>query len=355
MLSFIKFLNYLNKNTLNLSDTQKDTLHKLLFCNATDRIISSSVLAKSLNVKSYFGNEILKSLSFESDLEVTIKCQNCGFDTLFSSEQLCPYCNEQLIAFGDNMSAKIEGVLSDEDKLKTDEESVREEQLEQMIVVWEQQKFITYLLMDISNSEGNQTDNDLNYKQYLEDLRTIIKQDALRVIKGQYLFLGEIGDCFKIAFSDYNDILPFVEKLAEVHYSYIKSNKFPKVPEGIYPKYCLKISSQLLELPQNITPEALLFKTLTGSLDFNSTLLTQLFRLDGGIQLNYTEVYGEKNYISTWIFDKLAEKINLKAKTAEICGGKLIETKANVAAITFPEGKIKIEENPIVFLKQQNH
>lgn len=354
MLSFIKFLNYLNRNSLILSDTQKEKLHKLLFCNATDRILNPSIIAKALGVKRAFGNEILTSLSTDVGLEVTIKCQNCGIDSRFSIQGKCPFCNTFLTISDDNLTAKVEGVLSIEEKLKNDEETVREEHLEQMITIWEQQKFITYLLMDISNSEGNQTNNDLNYKNYLEDLRIIIKENAMQVVKGHYLFLGEIGDCFKIAFSDYNDIIPFVKKLAEVHYEYIKSDKFPKVLEGIFPKYCLKISSQLLELPLNVTPKALLFKTLTGSLDFNSTLLTQLFRLDGGIRLEYEKVYTKENFISAWIFDKLSEKINLQAETTEVSGGKKIITKANVAAITFPEGKMKIEENPEKFLQKKS-
>ena len=207
MLSFIKFLNYLNDNPDNMADIQKDSLHALLFCNTHDRFITPQLISKELYIRKSFAKEIFVSLAKNTDLNVRIKCSNCNCDNDFSSSS-CKECGELLEITEDNLFAKIEGILPDKRKLYDNEESVREEQLSQMITIWAKQKFIIYMLIDVSNSEMIQNKNNENYKKYLDCLREAVKQSLL-ILRGNYLCFGEIGDCFKLGFSDINDVRVF--------------------------------------------------------------------------------------------------------------------------------------------------
>ena len=166
MLSFIKFLNYLNENPDNLVNIQKDSLHTLLFCNTHDRFITPQLISKELYIRKSFAKEIFISLAKGTDLNVKIKCSNCNCDNDFSSSS-CKECGELLEITEDNLFAKLAGVLSDKRKLYDNEESVREEQLSQMITIWDKQKFIVYMLIDVSNSEMIQNKNNENYNNYL--------------------------------------------------------------------------------------------------------------------------------------------------------------------------------------------
>ncbi|MGP1587731.1 MAG: hypothetical protein ACTTHG_05245 [Treponemataceae bacterium] len=351
MLSFIKFLNYLNENPDDLADNQKDSLHTLLFCNTHDRFITPQLISKKLCIRKSFAKEIFVSLAKNTDLNVKIKCSNCNCDNDFSSSS-CKECGELLEITEDNLFAKIEGILPDKRKLYDNEESLREKQLSQMITIWDKQKFIVYMLIDVSNSEMIQNKNNENYKKYLDCLRDAVKQ-SLSILGGNYLCFGEIGDCFKLGFSDINDVRVFLEEIAKIHYGNFKSNHYPPAIEGLKPYPCLKISAQLLELGNSQNPKNLLFKTLNGALDFNSDLLTKLFRLDGAIKLNYDTVFNENNKICAFIFDQLADKMGLKGEKQTIEAGKHIPHKADVIAITFSKGELKISDNPKRFLRNE--
>ena len=321
MLSFINFLNYLNDNPNSLSEEQKSNLHNLLFCQTHDLFVTPASICNALKTsKHVFGAKVLLSLKKYLGLEVLIKCLECGMDQEYDELKCCSYCNSELNVAEDNISVKIIGLLSDDKKFKDNEETVRNEQLNQMIAVWERQKFLVYLLIDVSNSESIQ---------------------------------DEIGDCFKIALSNPYDVLPFIERLAKIHYEFYKNNKYPKAVEGLTPYPCIKVSAQLIELPASKNPKELLCKTLNGSLDFNYSLLTKLFRLDGTIKLKYENVFSDENKMCTWIFDKLAAKIGLDAKTHHIKAFKHEDSisEADVIAFTYPYGNPKLSEEPNTLLK----
>ncbi|MCF0124430.1 MAG: hypothetical protein HUJ68_01505 [Clostridia bacterium] len=356
MLSFIKFLNYLNNNPNDLSDSQKEQLHSLLFCNPHDAFVNPKQVSSKLETNVNFGNAVLMELNKEEVINLRINCLSCGLDQEFSQSLNCVNCSEKLDPAPENIFYKTLGVLPEDRKYKDNQETVREAQLSKMISVWENNKYIVYLLIDISNSEGIQNNNDIGYKNYLDLLREVIQSEALRVIKGSYLCFGEIGDCFKLGFSDVEDVIPFVQKFAEIHNKYWEEKKYPPSIEGVNTYPCIKISAQLLELPKNATPKALLFKTLTGALDFNSSMLTKLFRLDGKIKLNYEKAF-KNNYISVWIFDKLATKIGLlNEKKEHIRASKHPEdvSEAEVIALSFPNGKMSISDDPKSLLVEVN-
>lgn len=352
MLSFINFLNYLNKNPDSLNNEQKECLHKLLFCQTHDTFVYPRTISKFLNTKNSFGTKVLLSLSECSDFEINIQCNNCKMDQVYSKSKICENCYCELIPDENNISMKIEGLLSDREKLIDDEETVRNEQLRQIISTWKIQKYIIYLLIDVSNSESIQDESDVNYIKYLETLRSIIKNEAMHCVKGEHLYFGEIGDCFKIALSNIDDVIPFINKLAETHYLYYKTGKYPKAVEGLSPYPCLKLSAQLIELQKSKNPKDLLCKTLNNSLDFNYSLLTKLFRLDGKLKLKYENVFNDKNKMCAWIFDKLANKINLEGnvKHIEAKKHKGVISKADVMAFTFPNGIPELSEDPNLLL-----
>ena len=346
MLSFTKFLNYLNDNPNYLKDEQKDSLHRILFCNPDNIFIDSRKLAKELSYGKSYAKDILISLAEYTGCELKVNCSCCGYDNGYKLD-FCSKCGEQLEVTDDNLSLKVDGMLDDDSKIENTEETVREEQLQQMITVWEQQRYIVYLLIDISNSEAIQYKNNDNYKKYLEMLRSMI-QDTLYSLNGNYLCFGEIGDCFKLGLSDTDDFIPFISKLAETHWKNYKQNIYPPVVQGLEPYPCLKISAQLVELDIYDNPKDLLFKTLNGALDFNSDLLTKLFRLDGEIKPDYAKAFKNDNKISVWIFDKLIKKLNIEANSTTIKAGKHenLMSVADVIALSFPEGKMTIEDKP---------
>ena len=269
MPSFKNFLNYLTENPDSLDDKQKEILHSLLFCQTNDSFIYPSTISKSFSTKKSFGFRVLLNLFKYSVLDLRINCNNCKMDQLYSDTPFCMNCNENLLPDENNISTKIFGLLSDSKKFFDDEETVRNEQLRQMISVWERQKFLIYLLIDVSNSESIQDESDINYIQYLEILRSVIKNETINNVKGEHLYFGEIGDCFKIALSNPNDVLPFINGLAKTHYEFYKNNKYPKAVDGLTPYPCLKVTAQLIELTTSKNPKDLLCKTLNGSLDFN--------------------------------------------------------------------------------------
>ena len=355
MLSFINFLNYLNDNPNSLSEEQKNNLHNLLFCQTHDLFVNPISICEALKTnKLAFGAKVLLSLKRYLDLKVLIKCPECGMDQEYEELQYCNYCNSELNVLGNSISTKIIGLLSDDRKFNDNEETVRNEQLNQIIFAWDRQKYLVYLLIDVSNSERIQDESDTNYIKYLEILRSVIKNEAMNYVKGEHLYFGEIGDCFKIALSSPNDVLPFINGLAKTHYEFYKSGKYPKAVVGLTPYPCIKVSAQLIELTSSKNPKDLLCKTLNGSLDFNYSLLTKLFRLDGNIKLNYDTVFNENNKMCAWIFDKLAKKIGLEAKTQRITAFKHIHSKseADVIAFTFPDGEPSLSKEPNKLLKE---
>ena len=356
MLSFIKFLNYLKKNPNYLSDIQQESLHKLLFCNPNDRYVDSKLFSKILGIRKSFAKEILVTLAKETALELKVRCETCDFDNNFSSNKICEACGIPLEISEDTLFVKVEGVLSNEKKQQDNEETVREEQLSQMIALWNKNKYIIYMLVDVSNSEAIQNNNNENYKRYLDCLREMIRKDCFSVLKGNYLCFGEIGDCFKLGFSNTDDIYPFIKELAKTHFDNYKKGVYPKSVEGLAPYPCLKVSAQLLELDNTQKPENILFKTLNGSLDFNSDILTKLFRLDGKLRLDYDKVFTNDNKLCVWIFDKLADKICLQGGKVHIDAKKHpeISSEADVIAITFPNGEPVISSNPKEFLVEND-
>lgn len=347
MLSFVKFLNYLNENPNTLSQEQKESLHNILFCQTNDRYIYPNIISKSLQIKKSFGKDILLYLSNFLDEKLIYNCPNCNMDQIYIANSACKNCGTKITPFEDNIALKVSGLLSDSKKILDNEETVREEQLNQILSVWTKQKFIIYLLIDISNSECIQNENDSNYIEYLKTLRSVIKMVTARTVKGSFLYFGEIGDCFKIALSDTDDVMPFLRDLAKTHFLYFKDKKYPSSVEGLNPYPCLKISAQVIEL-LNKNPKDLLCKTLNNSLDFNYSQLTKLFRLDGKIKLNYKNVFSEKNKTCVWIFDNLANKIGLAGKSIKINASKHkdVVSESEVIGLIYPDGIENISEDP---------
>ncbi len=137
MPSFINFLNYLNNNPDSLDDKQKDSLHKLLFCQTNDIFIEPEKISKVLEVKSSFGARILINLKKYLTLNLSITCSSCGLDQEFSNSKFCEHCGEELLPTEKYIFTKINGLLSSKKKLADNEETVRNEQLNQMITLWE--------------------------------------------------------------------------------------------------------------------------------------------------------------------------------------------------------------------------
>ncbi len=173
------------------------------------------------------------------------------------------------------------------------------------------------------------------------------------------MLLGEIGDCFKIAFSNPMDIHRFISGFVKKLLALVEQNYFGKLDDdriGLFP--CFNTVANTLSLPKNIhgnsiSPKDIIFTTLSGAIDFNSKSLTSLFRLDNKIKLNH-EIAFKNNYVCLWVFEDLLKKLNKDTdKLMEFSVGKhkTAITKERAGLFVFPGAVEKLIERPDDFIR----
>lgn len=346
ILSFQKFINFLKDNEGIFSVDETEKLHSILFQSTLDVILDTSFLSNEMGISDLRALNILQILVNNELIELSpVICAECGYEKVEVTNTKCENCGAS-INLKSAYYSRITGLLSETEKQKSREQHIRTEQADSIASAWEKDKYITYILFDLSQSEKIQSQDDMIYKETLDKIRDIIFKYALEKINGTYLLLGEIGDCFKIAFSNIADIFIFIDTFAKKHQEVILKKDFPtQRSEGFfYP--CMNAVANCIELPKqgnhNISPKEIIFTTLSGSTDFNSSSLTSLFRLSGGIKLKYEKAYEGDNYLCLWLFEDLYKKLDSckNAPTVLFEAGKhkdlLIEKKA--IAFRFPKG-----------------
>jgi len=164
-----------------------------------------------------------------------------------------------------------------------------------------QQGYMYYMLLDLTESENLQNQNSLEYNEFLEYMRELMKREALSQTRNNTLSFGEIGDCLKLAFLSAADFL-----IAMKNFSIVVQDKkvlklFPSLSgeETIFPRFDGTIGK--IKIPKSYKePEKMFCITLNGGIDFNDYELTKFFRLKNHIKTKKI-FFNDDNIISLWV------------------------------------------------------
>lgn len=350
--SFLKFLNFLNK--INLSQENIDKLHQLLFTTPMSHKLDIDKLKIKLNIPENYAEKIFRLLIETSVLDLEIfECHECGAK-ITSLSNNCSECNIEID--NSNFYVNIDGLV-DQNSTKLIQSKYFESKKAEIIArEWDEKKYLSYVLIDLVDSEKVQEIlHDQDYAIFLEEIRNIIKYHALSRLSGEYLILGEIGDCTKIAFTQKDDVITFFKNFSKeldnkiskskIIQTYLKQlEHFPKF-SGIVDTLPLPSTSSGFLSPKNI-----IVVTLNGSIDFNSKALTGLFRLDSGAKVNKNLAF-QKHNASLWMgenFIKETEYQNLNTVDIEV--GKHNKITKKTALVLFANSIENVIENPIDYI-----
>lgn len=349
--SFLKFLNFLNK--INLSQENIDKLHQLLFTTPLSHQLSIDMLKIKLNIPENYAEKIFRLLIETSVLDLEIfECHECGAKITLSNN--CPECNIDIDNSG--FYVNIDGLV-DENSTKLIQSKYFESKKAEIIArEWDEKKYLSYVLIDLVDSEKVQEVlHDQNYAIFLEEIRNILKYHALSQLSGEYLILGEIGDCTKIAFTQKDDVITFFKNFSkELDNRITKSKIIQTYLEQLeyFPKFSGIVDT--LPLPSTtsgfLSPKNIIVVTLNGSIDFNSKALTGLFRLDSGAKVDKGLAFQNHN-TSLWMGENFIKETKYQnLSTVDIEVGKHNKILKKTALVLFTNGVENIIENPIHYI-----
>jgi len=357
--SFSRFLIYLNDSDLRSEEIE--SLHDLIFLNKS----RNTITARDLTTASHtiFIERSFKILNDMADKGVIerdeILCPSCGqkleFNDIIDSQ--CYEC-EAILELPEMVSFSIDGVLTEQEVKILSRNAFERNKAEAIADYWERNGQITYLLTDLVNSQKIQAQGDDEYSNFLKTLRMIWKYKILSQMDETFLILGEIGDAYKIAFTNVEDAFKAIKLFAIEIEENAELNDFPSIKKKI--NFFPKFTAVLDNLPrptdskgQIFSPKDVISVTLNGVYDFSTARLTDLFRLESASAIYYNnyELYD----VSLWVFfnaleelkelhekkieDKNLAPISAKKKGAIVSKGK--------AALFFLKGmKLEIASNP---------
>ena len=349
--SFLKFLNFQKHSKL--KPQKIEALHSLLFLSSLMQKINSNKLKRKLDLPIKLAEKLFTELvNFEVLNIEPVNCPECEEETTKLTNK-CKSCSSSISIeeYYVNIDALLDDIHSDLIKSKHYESK----KADIIAREWENKKYLSYVLIDLVNSENVQNIlGDQDYKDFFEKIREIVKLYALSNIEGEYLILGEIGDCIKIAFTKKDDVLIFFKNFSiELENRLMESKVIVNYISKLeyFPKFSAIVDT--LPLPSTstgtISARSIITITLDGSIDFNSKALTSLFRLDSGVRIN-NDVAFKNNNVSLWISENFVKNTNYKSlNKIEIEVGKpaYAKVKRNVALLLFDNGienKVKSPE-----------
>lgn len=312
--SFKKFTNYLTKRT-DLSDRTIDCLHSLIFMTPQDKIIDARSISIYCDISIDSAYSIIYDLHQYGIIEIEeVVCSSC--DNLIPVNEIendiCPEC-ESLTSFKEKIHFKIEGILDYEAKQHLKRKDLISRKAERLSDIWEENGFITYLIIDLVNSQKIQAQGDNEYNRFLELLREILTFKVLSQIKGEYFSLGEIGDAHKLAFTDPSDAIRAIEEFSKSIYMNEVFQTFTSINKRInlFPKFTAVVD--ILDKPIDnrgivYSPKQVITTTLSGALDLNTIKLTRLFRLDAAVGSDLEALH--ECDITVWAFSDFLDRID---------------------------------------------
>ncbi|MFA7672081.1 MAG: hypothetical protein WCY53_07510 [Sphaerochaetaceae bacterium] len=181
--SFKKFMNYLIERT-ELSDKTIDCLHSLIFMTPQDKIIDARSISIFCDISIDSAYEIIKDLHQYGVIKIEeVPCNSCGSLIPISEieNNTCPEC-ESLMYIKEKIYFKIEGILDFEMKQHLKRKDLIYRKAERLSDTWEENGFITYLIIDLVNSQKIQSQGDDEYNRFLELLREYLITKLLKKI-----------------------------------------------------------------------------------------------------------------------------------------------------------------------------
>ncbi|MCT7572294.1 hypothetical protein [Aliarcobacter butzleri] len=350
--SFQKFLNFLNKQEL--SEELINSLHKLLFCSEKNQKIDINKLKNILNINSDLATRIFKDLvSFNVIKLKDIQCNNCN-EKIKKIKNFCPNCDNELEI--ENYYADIDSLINEENLTLLKNKNLEINNINRISREWNKKGFLSYLLIDLVNSEKIQHEmGDQDFNIFFEKIRKTIKFYTSNNLEGKYIFLGEQGDCFKIAFTNEKDLIKFVINFSKEIIKHVNTDPIVKSYKDridFFPKF--RGLGDILYLPTSkigkISAESIISITLDGTVDFNSKSLTSIFRLDHGISTNNENCF-KKHDIALWLSEEFIIKNSLNLNTHNLEIGKHEKILRKIGLILLNNGTTDKIEKPINYFK----
>jgi len=235
-----------------------------------------------------------------------LSCEHCK-EEIKEPRIYCSSCNNDI---SNQIVFHIDGCIEDDDQKDFLVFPTMKTQAKQFSEKLKHQGYMYYLLLDLAESENIQRQNSLDYNEFLENVRELMKREALSQAKNRALSFGEIGDCMKLAFLSADDFLVTMEKFSTVVQREKLGEHFPalKGKETIFPRFDGTIGK--ISIPNYCNdPEKIFCITLNGGIDFNDYELTKFFRLDHYIKTK-KNFYDGDIIISLWVQEEIFNDLN---------------------------------------------
>lgn len=224
-------------------------------------------------------------------------CEHCG-DEIHEPRIYCLSCSNDI---SNQIVFHIDGCIEDESPEDFRVFPEMKAQAKKFSDQLKYQGYMYYMLLDLAESENIQKQNSLAYSEFLENVRELMKREALSQAKDGVLSFGEIGDCLKLAFLSADDFITAMEKFSIVVEKEKLGEQFPSLKgrETIFPRFDGTIGK--IDIPDYYKDTEKIFCiTLNGGIDFNDYELTKLYRLDRYIKTK-KDFYNDEVIISLWL------------------------------------------------------
>lgn len=237
-------------------------------------------LTAELKIPVFQSTDLIENLIKSQLIESHVICPVCG-EKLKPDSKRCGKCLHELC--GETLYVVNSNPDRDRDIHKKIGEAIYEQDAKIIRNFWEENGYITYLAMDLAGSKAKQKLSDQQYRDFIGICFTEIWPQTLDEEKIDRLFLGDVGDLIKIAFTTpekaIQGVVSFLKLFYSHHYNIAKRfDIFRDEPSGNI-RFCA-IATKLTVDGENIPAKAIR-RNLLGRYDINSTEVTNLFRLSG--------------------------------------------------------------------------
>jgi hypothetical protein len=306
MPSFLNLISYLKSHQA-IQNQRLERLHKLLFASAFSGDITLNDFTSALDLS---GGEAINLLH---------KLIEAG--VLTWQPRYCDYCKEEIheprihcLSCGNDISSQIafhiDGCIGEESQDDFQVFPIMKAQAKKFSDKLKHQGYMYYMLLDLAESENLQSQNSLDYNEFLENVRELMKREALSQAKNAALSFGEVGDCLKLAFLSATDFIAAMEKFSSAVQGEKLGERFPALEgrETIFPRFDGTIGKITMSKYYN-NIEKIFCITLNGGIDFNDYELTKLYRLDHCIKTK-KNFYDRDIIMSLWVQEEIFNDLN---------------------------------------------
>jgi len=273
-----------------------------LFRSAFSRDITFYDFTSSLDISGIGAIDLIQKLVEAKILFwQTLTCEYCGKE-ITMPRIYCLSCRNDI---SNQIVFHTEGCIEDKDKEDFLLFPTMKMQARQFSNKLTQQGYMYYMLLDVAESEYIQAQNSVDYNDFFESIREIMKREALSQRKKDALSFGEVGDCLKLAFLSEVDFITAMEKFSLIVQKLKFEEQFPRLKgrETIFPRFDGTVGKIIIPKYYDKL-EKIFCITLNGGIDFNDYELTKFFRLDKHIKTKKC-FYSDTSIISLWVQEEV--------------------------------------------------